>query len=104
MTRAGAAQPLDSEALAHAVASLDGWQASGGALTRTAKLGAFADVIAAVTRIGFAAERADHHPDINIRYRELTLRLTTHDLGSVITTLDVALATEIDIILAGYSG
>ena len=42
-----------------------------------------------------AAERADHHPDIDIRWRTVTFRLSTHDAGAV-TVLDVSLARAID--------
>jgi len=45
-----------------------------------------------------AAERAGHHPDIDIRYNQVVLALSSHDAGGI-TELDFALATEIGEIL-----
>ena len=57
--------------------------------------GGFADAIAFVVRIGFLAEAADHHPDIDIRWRTVTFRLSTHSKGGV-TDLDIGLAGDIN--------
>ena len=48
-----------------------------------------------VNRVALAAEAADHHPDIDIRWNRVTLRLTTHSVGAL-TDLDRALAEQID--------
>ena len=40
------------------------------------------------------AEAADHHPDIDIRWRKVTLKFVTHDAGNAITELDARLAKE----------
>jgi 4a-hydroxytetrahydrobiopterin dehydratase len=48
-----------------------------------------------VTRVGVAAERAFHHPDIDIRWNKVTLTLTSHDVGGL-TERDVELAAKID--------
>ena len=45
-------------------------------------------------RIGFFAESADHHPDLDIRWRKVRVALTTHDAGGL-TQLDVDLAAQI---------
>lgn len=55
----------------------------------------FPDAIAFVTRVGFAAEAADHHPDLDVRYRKVRVALTTHDEGGV-TARDVELAGVLD--------
>ena len=48
-----------------------------------------------VTGIGVLADTADHHPDIDIRYRNVTVALTTHS-ERALTTKDLELATAID--------
>ena len=55
----------------------------------------FPDAIAFVVRIGFFAEQADHHPDLDVRWRKVKVALTTHDAGGL-TQKDVDLATRIE--------
>ena len=61
--------------------------------------GSFLDGIDGVRRIAELAERADHHPDIDIRWRTVNLALSTHSAGGI-TEQDVALAREIDALFA----
>jgi len=56
----------------------------------------FVEALALVVEIGRMAEAADHHPDIDIRYRTVHLSLTTHDAGNQVTGKDFALAREIN--------
>ena len=55
----------------------------------------FRAALAFVNRVGELAERAGHHPDIDIRYNTVTLTLCTHDAGGL-TTKDFELARAID--------
>jgi 4a-hydroxytetrahydrobiopterin dehydratase len=48
-----------------------------------------------VTRVALAAEKADHHPDIDIRWNKVTLTLSTHSEGGI-TTKDLDLADLCD--------
>ncbi|MGI9161442.1 MAG: 4a-hydroxytetrahydrobiopterin dehydratase [Mycobacterium sp.] len=84
----------DSE-VADAVATLEGWQHTDGALRRSVTFGSFLDGIEGVRRVADLAERADHHPDIDIRWRTVTLTLVTHSEGGI-TDKDVALARQIN--------
>ena len=59
------------------------------------ELGSFMDVIDLVGRIARLAEAADHHPDLDIRYRRLRVTLSTHDAGGI-TDKDLALAGAIE--------
>ncbi|WP_328359759.1 4a-hydroxytetrahydrobiopterin dehydratase [Mycobacterium sp. NBC_00419] len=77
---------------------LDGWQRLDGALRRSVTFDAFLDGIEAVRRVAEHAERADHHPDIDIRWRTVTFALVTHSEGGI-TDKDVQLAREINEIL-----
>lgn len=83
-----------------AAASLDGWHRLSGALRRSVKFDSFLDGIDAVQRVAELAERADHHPDIDIRWRTVTFALVTHSEGGI-TEKDLKLAREIDGVIAG---
>lgn len=78
--------------------ALDGWQRSGGALRRSVKFPTFLEGIEAVRKVAEHAERADHHPDIDIRWRTVTFVLVTHSEGGI-TDKDVEMAAQIDEIL-----
>ena len=71
--------------------SPDGWEERDGALEREFELPSFAAAIAFVNRVAELAEAANHHPDIAISYRRVTLRWTTHSAGGI-TDRDRALA------------
>jgi 4a-hydroxytetrahydrobiopterin dehydratase len=71
-----------------------GWDEIDGALERTFELPSFPEAIAFVNRVAEAAEAANHHPDIAIRYRRVVIRLWTHTENAV-TEKDVALAEQI---------
>jgi 4a-hydroxytetrahydrobiopterin dehydratase len=75
--------------------SRSGWEREGEEIRKRFERGSFADAIAFVVRIGFLAEAADHHPDLDIRWRTVNVALTTHDAGGL-TDRDLALAASID--------
>ena len=88
--------PLLSEAeVESALAVLPGWSRSGDEIEKTFERASFADAIAFVVRIGFLAEAANHHPDLDIRWRTVAVALTTHDSGGL-TELDLSMAESID--------
>ncbi|HEX4163332.1 MAG TPA: 4a-hydroxytetrahydrobiopterin dehydratase [Acidimicrobiales bacterium] len=71
------------------------WTREGDELTTTVKLHDFVAALDFVRAVGDAAEAANHHPDIDIRYNKVRLVLTTHDSGGI-TLLDLAMAGAID--------
>jgi 4a-hydroxytetrahydrobiopterin dehydratase len=73
-----------------------GWTQAGNALTRTIARADFVEALALVLEIGKLAEAANHHPDIDIRYRTVHLSLSTHDAGHTVTAKDYALARKIN--------
>ena len=88
--------PLLSEAeVESALAVLPGWSRSGDEIEKTFERNSFADAIAFVVRVGFLAEAADHHPDLDIRWRTVLVALSTHDAGGL-TGLDLSMAASID--------
>jgi 4a-hydroxytetrahydrobiopterin dehydratase len=74
---------------------LPGWTLSGKAIQRQFIFAGFADALAFVTRLGFDAEAADHHPDIVVNYRRVTLSYSTHSAGGL-TEKDFAGAAAAD--------
>jgi 4a-hydroxytetrahydrobiopterin dehydratase len=88
-------EPLDDPTIAARLADLTGWSREGDTIRKEYTCDGFADAIAFVVRIGFLAEAANHHPDIDVRWRNVTIALSTHDAGGL-TTLDFDLATRID--------
>ena len=86
---------VSDEAVAAGLVALPGWARDGDEIVRTYELETFAAVIAFVVRIADLAESADHHPDLDIRYRRLRVALSTHDAGGL-TALDLDLAARID--------
>jgi len=76
------------------LAALPGWTRDGDAIVKTFYCGTFAAAVAFVVRIGFFAERADHHPDLDVRWKRVRVALSTHDAGGL-TAKDFDLAREI---------
>ena len=74
------------------------WEVQDGKLTRTFELESFPAAIAFVRKVADLAEEQDHHPDIDIRWRTVTLAVNTHDQGGAITDKDHRLAAAVDAI------
>jgi 4a-hydroxytetrahydrobiopterin dehydratase len=87
---------LEEEELAIALAELPGWAVVDGKLTTHRTLPTFLDAIAFVQQVAAVAEGLNHHPDIDIRWRTVTLAVCTHDAGDQITRFDVRLAEAIE--------
>lgn len=85
-------QTLTPEQIADA--GLTGWHQEGETLIARFDTGDFATGLAFVNRVGVSAEAANHHPDILLTYPEVTVTLSSHDVGGV-TSRDLALAGTI---------
>ena len=84
------------------LASIDGYEVVAGdvpAIRRTYELPTFARGIAFVGALAEVADEMDHHPDIDIRYRRVTITLSTHDAGGI-TELDLAQAARANALAA----
>jgi 4a-hydroxytetrahydrobiopterin dehydratase len=75
------------------VAGVAGWNEIDNALERTFELESFPAALAFVNRVGELAEAEDHHPDIRIDYKNVTLRWWTHTAGGI-TDRDRELASR----------
>jgi 4a-hydroxytetrahydrobiopterin dehydratase len=86
---------LTEDEITAALSVLPDWRRSGDSITRTADAADFPAAIRVVNAVAEAAERLNHHPDIDIRWRTLTFVLSTHSAGGL-TGLDFQLAALID--------
>jgi 4a-hydroxytetrahydrobiopterin dehydratase len=93
---------LDPATVDAALADGVAWERQGDELVKTRRGKDFADALAYVNAVGALAESMDHHPDIDIRWNTVTMRLTTHSEGGL-TDLDLELARRIDA-LSGSGG
>lgn len=75
-------------------AGLTDWRQDGETLTARFSTGDFATGLDLVNRIGVAAERANHHPDLTLTYPEVAATLSSHDVGGI-TSRDLDLARVI---------
>ncbi len=92
---------LDVAQIANALSQLPGWTHEDDAIGRAFTVTSFPDAVALVTRLAFDAEAADHHPDLRLEYRRLTVRFWTHTAGGV-TQKDVDGALRAERIVAPF--
>ena len=78
---------------AERVKQLPGWTLDGQAIRRQFTFAGFADAVAFIVRLGFDAEAVDHHPDILVNFKRVTLTYTTHSEGGL-TEKDLAGAAK----------
>ena len=86
---------MDDADIAAALARVPGWARAGKTITRTYRFADFRAALAFVNRVGELAEEQNHHPDITIRYNEVSLTLWSHDACGL-TTRDFRLAAAVD--------
>ncbi len=87
---------LSHDQIQKRLSEVAGWSLSeAGEITRTFELAGFPQALLFVNTVGWLAEAANHHPDIVIRYRRVTLTLSTHDAGGL-TDKDFDLAARIN--------
>jgi len=82
---------------------LPGWALAGEAITRQFTFSGFPDAVAFIVRLGFAAEAADHHPDLVVNYKRVTVTYSTHSEGGL-TDKDFAGAETATKIATGAGG
>jgi len=91
-----ATQPLSESDITTALEALSGWERDGDSLTKTYKFASYLAGIAFASAVGVLSEGADHHPDMTIGWRKVTLSYSTHDAGNKISQKDVDLARAVD--------
>lgn len=88
-------QIITGAALDKRLASLDGWSASNGTISRSFVTDGWPTTMMLVNMIGFFAEAADHHPDLTVSWGRVEVRLSTHSAGGI-TEKDLELARLIN--------
>ena len=86
---------LDNAAIEKELRALKGWSLKGKEIQKTLDLKDFVRAMGFVNSVALLAEKANHHPDIDIRWNKVTLTLSTHSAGGL-TEKDFRLAHEID--------
>jgi 4a-hydroxytetrahydrobiopterin dehydratase len=86
---------LDAATITAALRELPDWHHQDGALVKEFTLDGFMGSVMFVNRLAGAAEQADHHPDIDIRWNRVTVRWSTHSQGGV-TRRDLDMASRTD--------
>ena len=89
------AERLSDIAIQRELGSLPGWSRRGDAIMKTFQFRNFLTGIDFVRAIAKAADAADHHPDIDIRYTKVVCTLSTHSAGGI-TQNDLDMARQID--------
>jgi len=86
---------LTGQEIQTALKDLPQWKQTGNAIQRIYEFPDFKQAMVFVNKMAEAAEEANHHPDIDIRYNKVTVALTSHDSGGV-TGRDVKMAKRIN--------
>ncbi len=93
-------EKLSQAEIDQALQGVPGWERQGDSITRTFALPGFPEAMLFAAAVGNLAQRADHHPDILVQYKKITLTLSTHSAGGL-TAKDFFLATEVNSIAPG---
>ncbi len=72
------------------------WNEENNRLVKTFKFRDFKEAFGFMTKVALVAEKMDHHPNWSNVYNSVTIELSTHDAGNVVTEKDRKLAKEID--------
>lgn len=91
---------LSQQEIAERMRTLNAWELDGDSIKKTYRLPNYMAGLAWATTIGTIAEVHDHHPDLTIGYRSVTVRFTTHDAGNKLSAKDFDVAAAIDAV--GY--
>ncbi len=86
---------IDPDELEGLLKKLPEWDLENNSIVRMMEFDEFMEAIDFVNAVAEIAEEAGHHPDIDIRWCTITVRLTTHDVGGL-TEADLDVAKKID--------
>jgi|SRR4051812_47745847 4a-hydroxytetrahydrobiopterin dehydratase len=74
---------LSADQVRSRLQELPGWTLAGAAIARQFTFAGFAEAVAFIVRLGFAAESVDHHPDLLVNYKRVTVTYSTHSEGGL---------------------
>jgi 4a-hydroxytetrahydrobiopterin dehydratase len=92
----------DRAQIAQRLAGLSGWSYEDGSIRRAFKTDGWPTTVALVNAIGYFAEAVDHHPDLEVGWGRLVIKLSTHSAGGI-TDKDFALAQRIEEIAKAHA-
>ena len=90
------AKALSEAEIKAGLAKLNGWERAGDALVKTFAFDSYLAGMAFATAAGVIAEGLNHHPDLSIGWRRVTVSFTTHDAGNKLSAKDFQAAAAID--------
>lgn len=90
------AEALSEAEISAALAALNDWTRAGDALVKAFKFDSYLEGVAFASSVGVVAEGLDHHPDMTIGWRRVTVSFTTHDAGNQLSAKDIAAAAAVD--------
>ncbi|MCU0463596.1 MAG: 4a-hydroxytetrahydrobiopterin dehydratase [Anaerolineae bacterium] len=91
-----ATSALSDTDITQALSDLPGWSRDGDVLTKTYSFSSYLAGVAFASAVGVVSEGLDHHPDLHISWRKVTVGFSTHDAGSKITQKDIEAAAAIE--------
>ena len=91
----GGVPALEQTEIDRLLEGLDGWEHSGGELAKTYQFKDYYETIAFVNAIAWVSHRENHHPDLDVAYRQCRVRYSTHAIGGL-SENDFICAAKID--------
>lgn len=88
------ARKLNEDEVQAGLHQVPGWSVSDGLLTRTFEFNTYKDGVVFAAYVGYLADLMDHHPDLYVGYRRVTVSLSTHSVNGL-SDLDFALAAKL---------
>ena len=90
------AKALSEAEISAGLTELNGWARDGHVLVKTFSFDSYLAGVAFAASVGVIAEGLDHHPDMTIGWRRVSVSFTTHDAGNMLSAKDFAAAAAID--------
>jgi 4a-hydroxytetrahydrobiopterin dehydratase len=88
--------PLTEAEIAERLTKLSGWQTDGTTISKTFTFDKYLEGTAFASAVGVVCEGINHHPDMHIGYKRVSVSFTTHDTGNTLTDKDFDCATAIE--------
>ena len=95
----GGVTPLTTQEAECLLKTLDGWALSGKDLVKTYRFRNYHETMAFVNATAWVSHREDHHPDLEVSYRECRVRYSTHAIGGL-SENDFICAAKIDALIS----
>ena len=90
------AKALSEAEISAGLTELNGWARDRDVLVKTFSFDSYLAGVAFAASVGVIAEGLDHHPDMTIGWRRVSVSFTTHDAGNMLSAKDFAAAAAID--------